>query len=168
MKELQNPTRICEQAALRTLISVRLAVRLSVRRPVTPFWQCPCHRIILKFSVVITIDRRDVHAKRSRSEVKGQGHRGHSPIYQYSDRNSSLNSHMVMKWWTRNRQLLLELSISDCNSSFNLPMALKCCTKLNVVKKICPIVFQGHPSNFEVMQDKTNHKFWPELSVSGL
>ena len=28
---------------------------------VTPFWQWSCHRIILKFPGVITIDRRDVH-----------------------------------------------------------------------------------------------------------
>ena len=30
-------------------------------------------------------------------EVKGQGHRGHDPIWPFPDRNSSLNSHMVMK-----------------------------------------------------------------------
>ena len=62
----------CDQAALRTLISVRLSVCLSVRLSVTPFWQCSCHRIILKLSGVITIDRRDVHAKcqGQRSKVK--------------------------------------------------------------------------------------------------
>ena len=42
----------------------------------------------------------------------------------------------------------------DCNSSLNSPMDLKWCTKLNVVKKRCPIVFQGHISNFKVTQDK--------------
>ena len=54
----------CDQAALRTLISVCPSV--------TPFWQCSCHRIILKFSGVITIDRHDVHAKGQgqRSKVK--------------------------------------------------------------------------------------------------
>ena len=38
----------------------------------TPFRQCSCHRIILKFSGVITIDRRDVRAKGEgqRSKVK--------------------------------------------------------------------------------------------------
>ena len=36
--------------------------------------------------------------KRSRSEVKAQGHRGHDPILPFPDRNSSFNSHMVMKW----------------------------------------------------------------------
>ena len=36
--------------------------------------------------------------KRSRSEVKGQSHRGHNPILPFPDCNSSLNSHMMMKW----------------------------------------------------------------------
>ena len=70
----------------------------------------------------------------------------------------------------------------DCISSLNLPMALKCCTKLDIVYKGCPtfnfnfrnlfdnkswynthgyirdinypIVFQGRLSNFKVTQDK--------------
>ena len=42
----------------------------------------------------------------------------------------------------------------DCNSSLNSVMALKWCTKLNVVLKRCPIVFHGHLSNFRV----TGHK----------
>ena len=37
----------------------------------------------------------------------------------------------------------------DCNSSLNAPTAMKCCTKLETAKKKCPIVFQGHPSNFD-------------------
>ena len=58
----------CDQAALRTLISVRLSVHPSV----TPFWQCSCHCIILKFSGVITIEGCDIHAKGQgqRSKVK--------------------------------------------------------------------------------------------------
>ena len=44
----------------------------------------------------------------------------------------------------------------DCNSSLNSPMAMKCCTKLKTAKKRCPIVFQGHPSNFKVTRDKTS------------
>ena len=50
----------------------------------------------------------------------------------------------------------------DCNSSLNSPMAMKCCTKLEIAKKRCPIVFQGHPSNFKVTRDR----FWPKLGVS--
>ena len=44
----------------------------------------------------------------------------------------------------------------DSNSSLNSPMAMKCCTKLETIKERCPIVFQGHPSNFKVTRDKTS------------
>ena len=47
-------------------------------------------------------------------------------------------------------------AFQDCNSSLNPPMAMKCCTKLETAKEKCPIVFQGHPSNFKVTQDKTS------------
>ena len=42
------------------------------------------------------------------------------------------------------------------NSSFNSPMAIKCCTKLETGKERCPFVFQGHPSNFKVTRYKTS------------
>ena len=35
-------------------------------------------------------------------------------------------------------------------------MAMKCCTKLETSKERCPIVFQGHPSNFKVTRYKTS------------
>ena len=38
----------------------------------------------------------------------------------------------------------------DCNLSLNSPMGTKRCTKLEVASKRCPIVLQGHPSNFTV------------------
>ena len=44
----------------------------------------------------------------------------------------------------------------DCKSSFNSPMAMKCCTKLETAKERCPIVFQGDPSNFKVTRYKTS------------
>ena len=58
----------CDQAALRTLLSVRLSVRLSV----TPVSLCSHPHIILKFSGVITNDKGDVHAggQGQRSKVK--------------------------------------------------------------------------------------------------
>ena len=58
----------CDQAALWMVFSFRLSVCLSV----TPFWLCSHHRIIMKFSGVITNDRSDVHAKGQgqRSKVK--------------------------------------------------------------------------------------------------
>ena len=89
----------CDQAALRTDISVCLCFRLSV---------CPsvCDTFFTMFlsSYHHEIFRSDYQwqkwclCKRSRSEVKWQGHRGHDPIQPFPDRNSSLNSHMVIKW----------------------------------------------------------------------
>ena len=38
----------------------------------------------------------------------------------------------------------------DCNSSLNSPIAKKWCIKLEVALKRCPVVFQGHSSNFKV------------------
>ena len=55
---------------------------------------------------------------------------------------------------TKNCRVDLNWAFLDCNSSLNSPMALKWCTKLDVVLKRCPIVFQGHPSNVKVTQDK--------------
>ena len=43
--------------------SVRLSVCPSVRPSVTPFSPCSHHRIIMKFSGVITMVKSDVHAK---------------------------------------------------------------------------------------------------------
>ena len=48
-------------------------------------------------------------------------------------------------------------ALLDCNSSLNSPMAMKGCTKLETAKGRCPIVFQGHPSNFT--RDKTSPIF---------
>ena len=44
----------------------------------------------------------------------------------------------------------------DSNSSLNSLMVMKCCTKLETAKERCPVVFQSHPSNFKVTQDKTS------------
>ena len=41
----------------------------------------------------------------------------------------------------------------DCNFSLNSSMAMKWCIKLETTLKRCPIVFQGHPSNFKVTRD---------------
>ena len=50
----------------------------------------------------------------------------------------------------------LDWAFPDCNSSLISSMAMKCCTKLETAKEICPIVSQGHPSNFKVTRDKTS------------
>ena len=74
----------------------------------------------------------------SRSSVKFQGHMGQKIADFYPN-------------W----------AFPDCNSSLNSPMATKWCTKLEVGKGRCPIVFQGHLSNFMVAQDKKIADFDP-------
>ena len=92
-----------------------------------------------------------------------------------SDCNSSLNSPMATKWCTKLEVALKRCPIGfsrssvkfqghtalkivefdqnwpfpDSNSSLNTPMATKWCTKLEAALKRCPIVFQGHASNFK-------------------
>ena len=66
----------CDQAAIWLVQSVRPSVCPSVcpsvRLSVTPFSPCSHHRIIIKFSGVITMVKSDVHAKGQgqRSKVK--------------------------------------------------------------------------------------------------
>ena len=61
----------------------------------------------------------------------------------------------------------LNLVLPDCNSSLDSPMVSKWCTELDIVKKRCPVIFQGHQLNFKVAW-ANNFWFWPKLSVSGL
>ena len=63
---------VCPSVRLSVCPSVCPSVRPSVRLSVTPFWLCSHHRIIMKFSGVITLDQGKVHAKGQgqRSKVK--------------------------------------------------------------------------------------------------
>ena len=90
----------CDQAALQMVFSVCPSVRLSV---------CPLVRPSHLFDYVPSSYHHEIFmsyyqwqkwrpCKRSRSEVKGQGHRGHNPTLPFPDCNSSLNSVMMMKW----------------------------------------------------------------------
>ena len=69
MKKTRKKKQVCGAACFMAAeIKFSEDVRPSVRLSVTPFSLCSCHRIATKFSVVITNDKSDVHAK-------GQGHR---------------------------------------------------------------------------------------------
>ena len=77
--------------------SVCLSVRPSVCPSVTPFltmFPSSYHHEIFRSYYQWQKWRP---CKRSRSEVKGQGHRGHNPTLPFPDCNSSLNSRMMMK-----------------------------------------------------------------------
>ena len=202
----------------------------SVCLSVTSFSLCSHHRIIMKFSGVITNDNSDVHAKgqdqRSKvkvTEVKTQLNRFRTVtpvwihIWRWNDAHSLMllrrgallffkvirqisrsrgsnnrwiwprlgvsglwlqfeftNGYQMMhKAWSSIEEVLYCFSRScvklqghtaqkidfdpnwafpDCNSSLNSQMATKWYTKLEVALKRCPIVFQGHLSNFKVTQ----------------
>ena len=76
MKKTRKKKQVCGAACfmaaeIKFSKDVRLSVCLSVCLSVTPFWLCSHHRIVMKFSGVITNDKSDVHAK-------GQGQRSRS------------------------------------------------------------------------------------------
>ena len=77
--------------------SVCPSVRLYVRLSVTPFWLCSHHRIIMKFSGVITNDEHKVHAK-------VQGQRSKVKVTEVTTQLNRFrtvtpfHSHMKMKW----------------------------------------------------------------------
>ena len=77
----------------------------------------------------------------------------------WNDAQSWSNIEEVPNCFSRSHQTKIanfdpNWAFPECNLRLNLPMALKWCTKLEVAQKRCPIVFQGHPSNFKVTWDK--------------
>ena len=89
----------CDQAALWMVFSVHLSVcpsvRLSVCPSVTPFWLCSHHRIIMKFSGVITMDQGKVHAK-------GQGQRSKVKVTEVTtqlNRFRTVTPVWIHIWW---------------------------------------------------------------------
>ena len=101
------------------------SARPSVCPSDSPLWLCPLHRIIMKFSGVITNDQSEVHAKdesqRSKvkvTEVKTQLNcfRTVSPVW-------------IHIWWS------------------------------NYAYKRCPVIFQGQPSNFKIVDLDPNGRF---------
>ena len=91
----------CDQAALWMVFSVRLSVRPSV----TPFSLCSHHRIIMKFSGVITNGQGKVHAK-------GQGQRSKVKVTEVKtqlNRFRTVNPVWIHKWWWNDAQNLMLL-----------------------------------------------------------
>ena len=88
--------------------------------------------------------------KRSRSEVKGQGHRGkkNRPNWPRLSVVSCCFSGSSVKFQDHTALKFVEFdphwAFPDCNSSLNSPMATKCCTKLKVVWKRCPFKVIRH------------------------
>ena len=115
------------------------SVCLSVCLSVTPFWLCSHHRIIMKFSGVITNDKSDVHAK-------GQGQRSKVKV---TEVNTQLNRFRTVTpvwihiWWWNDAYSLMTLRRGA----------------LLFLKVICQIS-RSHGSK--------KRQIWPRLGVSGL
>ena len=143
----------CNQAAIKTLPSVCPSIRLYLRPSVTPFWQCSCHGIILKFSGVITIDKRDIHAKGKGQRSRSQRSRPNVAIsglwlqfeFTYGDEMmhkawcylgevTYCFSRSSVKFQGHTATKIIDFdpnwAFADCNSGLNSVLAIKWCTKL--------------------------------------
>ena len=115
------------------------SVRLSVRLSVTPFWLCSRHRIIMKFSGVITNDQSKVHAKvqGQRSKVKV------TEVTTQLNRFRTVTPVWIHIWWR--------------NDAYSLMLLRR--GALLFIKVICQIS-RSHGYK--------NRRIWPRLGVSGL
>ena len=115
------------------------SVRLSVCLSVTPFWLCSHHRIIMKFSGLITNDQRKVHAKSQgqRSKVKV------TEVTTQLNRFRTVTPVWIHIWWW--------------NDAYSLMLLRR--GALLFFKVICQIS-RSHRSK--------NRGIWPRLGVSGL
>ena len=119
--------------------SVRLSVCPSVRLSVTPFWLCSHHRIIFKFSGVITNDQRKVHAK-------GQGQRSKVKVTEVTtqlNRFRTVTPVWIHIWWW--------------NDAYSLMLLRRGAL---LFFKVIRQISWSHGSK--------NHRIWPRLGVSGL
>ena len=125
----------CDQAALWIVISVRLSVFLSV----TPFWLRSYHRIVMKFSGVITNDQSEVRPK-------GQGQRSKVKVTEVTTQLNRFRTVIpvwIYIWWW--------------NDAYSLTLLIRGVLSLfNVIRQIS----RSHGSK--------NRRIWPKLGVSGL
>ena len=131
----------CDQTALWMVQSVRPSVRLSVCPSVTPFWLCSHHRIIMKFSGVITNDRSNVHAK-------GQGQRSKVKVTELNTQLSrfrTITPVWIQIWWLNDAQSLILLRKGAL-------------LFLKVIRQIS--ISRSHGSK--------KRRIWPRFGVSGL
>ena len=133
----------CDQAALWMVFSVCLSVRLSVSPSVclsvTPFSLCSHHRIIMKFSGVITTDQGNVHAK-------GQGQRSKVKVTEVTtqlDRFRTVTPVWIHIWWW--------------NDAYSLMLLRRGAL---LFFKVIRQISRSHSSK--------NRRVWPRLGVSGL
>ena len=129
----------CDQAAIWLVQSVCPSVRPSVCPSVTPFSPCSHHRIINKFSGVITNDKSDVHAK-------GQGQRSKVKVTEVTTQLNcfrTVTPVWIHIWWW--------------NDAYSLMMLRRGAL---LFLKVIHQISRSHGSK--------KHRIWPRLGVSGL
>ena len=114
----------CDQAALRTLLSVRPSVCLSVWHTFSTVFHSSYHHECLRG---YSHWQEWCPCKSSRSDVKGHSHRG---------------------------QINFCPNLGVSGPFLHLQMATKRCTKLKVALRRCSIVFRGQPLNFKDTWDR--------------
>ena len=120
-------------------LSVRLSVCLSVCLSVTPFWLCSHHRIIMKFSEVITKDQGNVHAK-------GQGQRSKVKVTEITTQLNhfrTVTPVWIHIWWW--------------NDTYSLMLLRRGAL---LFFKVIRQISRSHGAK--------NRQIWPRLGVSGL
>ena len=120
-------------------LSVRPSVCLSVCLSVTPFWLCSHHRIIMKFSGVITTDQGNVHAK-------GQGQRSKVKVTEVATQLSrfrTVTAVWIHIWWW--------------NDTYSLMLLRR---GVLLFFKVIRQISRSHSAK--------NRRIWPRLGVSGL
>ena len=120
-------------------LSVRLSVCPSVCLSVTPFWLCSHHRIIIKFSWVITNEKSKVHAK-------GQGQRSKVKVTEVTTQLSrfrTVTPVWIHIWWW--------------NDAYSLMLLRRGAL---LFFKVIRHISRSHGSK--------NRWIWPKLGVSGL
>ena len=126
----------CDQAALQMVFSVCPSVRPSVRHT---FWLCSHHRIIMRFSGVITNDQRKVHAK-------GQGQRSKVKVTEVTtqlNRFRTVTPVWIHIWWW--------------NDAYSLMLLRR---GAQLFFKVIRQISRSHGSK--------NRRIWPRLGLSGL
>ena len=168
-------------------------VSLSVLPSVTPFSPCSHHRIIMKFSGVITMVRSDVHAK-------GQGQRSKVKVTEVNTQLSRFRTLTpvwihIWQWnhahsWklhrrgallffkvicqisrshgSKNRRLWPRLGVSGLQLQFKFTNGYKMMHKAWSSIKELPYCFSRSYIKLQGHTAKKNHRFWPKLGGSGL
>ena len=129
----------CDQAALQMIFSICPSVCPSVRLSVTPFWLCSHHRIIMKFSGLITNDQSKVHAK-------GQGQRSKVKVTEVTTLLNHFRTVTPVRihiWWW--------------NDAYSLMLLRRGAL---LFFKVIRQISRSHGSK--------NRRIWPRLGVSGL